>query len=138
MNIETPTKIYHKSDKIVYSCLYHVIFCTKYRKLLLQDTSVQNRTKTLFNNVAQQHNFSILEMEVLSDHVHLLLDVNPRLGICKCIKYLKGITSKILREEYPFLKSKAPCLWTSSYFVSSVGAVSLEVVKKYIEDQKKV
>ena len=85
---------------------------------------------------ALKYDFKIIELEVLNDHVHLLLDVNPRFGICKCIKLLKGATSKYIREEFSTVKSKAPCLWSGSYFVSSVGSVSLEIVKKYIEQQK--
>lgn len=136
MNIENPNKTYHLGNKIVYSCQYHVIFCTKYRKLLLFNETVQNRTKELLTQTAQEFQFNIIEMEVMKDHVHLLVDVNPRFGIRKAIKELKGRTSRFLREEFSSIKTKAPCLWTGSYFVSSVGSVSLETVKKYIEDQK--
>lgn len=77
-------------------------------------------------------------MEVMSDHVHLLLSVNPKIGIYLIVSRIKGFTSKTLRDEYPELKSKLPTLWSSAKFISSVGAVTLEVVKKYIEDQKNV
>jgi putative transposase len=75
-------------------------------------------------------------MEVMENHVHLLLDVNPKKGIYNVVSNIKGFTSRILREEFPELKSKLPTLWTKSRFISSVGSVSLEIVKKYIEDQK--
>ena len=77
-------------------------------------------------------------MEVMKEHVHLLIDCNPRFGIMECVTKLKGISSKTLREEFPTLKSKLPCLWTRSAFISTVGSVSLETVKKYIENQKDV
>ena len=75
-------------------------------------------------------------MEIMPDHVHLLLDVNPHIGIYKVVSGIKGYTSHVLREEFPELKRRLPSLWTLSRFISSVGAVTLEVVKKYIEDQK--
>lgn len=72
----------------------------------------------------------------MPDHVHLLIDCNPRFGIMDVVTKLKGKTSRILREEFPELKRKIPSLWTRSAFISSVGSVSLEVVKQYIENQK--
>jgi putative transposase len=77
-------------------------------------------------------------MEVMPDHVHLILDVNPKIGIFFIVSKIKGCTSRVLREEFPALKKRIPTLWTHSMFISSVGAVTLEVVKKYIEEQKKV
>lgn len=136
MNIESPNKVCHYGNKIVYSCQYHVVFCTKYRKSLLEQGIIQDRCKELLSQTANEFEFSILAMEVMTDHVHVILDVNPRLGITKAVKLLKGRTSKYLREEFRSVRSRAPCLWTGSYFVSSVGVVSLEVIKRYIEDQK--
>lgn len=83
-------------------------------------------------------NVEILEMEVMPDHVHLLLEVDPQYGIHKVIKQIKGRSSKILRDEFPWLKSRLPSLWTNSYFVSTVGGVPLSVIKQYIENQKHV
>jgi len=77
-------------------------------------------------------------MEIMCDHVHLLLDVNPQIGIVKAVGKIKGYTAHALRKEFPALKSRLPSLWTRSKFISSVGAVTLEVVKKYIEEQKGV
>ena len=85
-----------------------------------------------------EYDYKILEMEVMSDHVHLLIDINPNIGVCEVIKKIKGYTSKTLRMEYPKLKSRIPTLWTMSKFISTVGSVSLETVKKYIEEQKNV
>ena len=131
------SKRYRSSEHIVYSCQYHVVFCPKYRRNLLK-SPYDTRLKEIFLNVAEEYEFSILDMEVMPDHVHMIIDCNPRFGVCKCIKLLKGNSSHIMREEFPELKSKLPSLWTHSYFVSSVGAVTLDAVKKYIEDQKGV
>ena len=72
----------------------------------------------------------------MPDHVHLLIQCDPQFGIHRVIKQLKGYTSHVLRQEFPILKRRLPSLWTNSYFVATVGAVHLDVVKRYIEDQK--
>lgn len=77
-------------------------------------------------------------MEVLPDHVHLLLDVDPRAGINVVVGKIKGFTSHELRNEFPWLKKRLPTLWTRSKFISTVGAVTLDVVQQYIESQKGV
>lgn len=77
-------------------------------------------------------------MEILPDHVHLLIDVNPKIGVFTVVNKIKGYTSRILREEFPDLKSRLPTLWTESKFISSVGTITLEFVKRYIEEQKTV
>ena len=78
----------------------------------------------------------IVEMEVMPDHVHLLVDIDPRLGVHKLVKRIKGTTSRLLRQEFRQLTTKLPTLWTNSYFVATVGNASLEIVKRYIEEQK--
>jgi putative transposase len=70
--------------------------------------------------------------------VHLLLDVNRQIGIVKVVGKIKGYTAHALRKEFPVLRSRLPSLWTRSKLISSVGAVTLEVVKKYVEEQKGV
>ena len=80
----------------------------------------------------------IIEMEIMSDHVHLLLSVAPQFGIHKAVKRLKGATSRYLRQEFPHLKKRLPTLWTNSYFVATVGGAPLEVIKRYIQNQKEV
>lgn len=77
-------------------------------------------------------------MEAMPDHVHLIIDCNPRYGIMQCVKDLKRDSASLLKKEFPELKSKLPCIWTRSAFISTVGAVSLDIVKEYIENQKGV
>ena len=77
-------------------------------------------------------------MEVMPDHVHLLLEVDPQFGIHKAVKRIKGRTSHVLRSEFKELTSRLPTLWTNSYFVSSVGGSPLAIVKQYIQNQKDV
>jgi putative transposase len=136
MNIEEPKDIsYHRKGTVVYRCIYHVIFCPKYRRKLLVG-EVEQRLKEIIKEVEANHPFTIIEMEVMPDHVHLLIDVDPDFGVKSAVARLKGTTSNILRKEFKHLRSKLPTLWTRSKFIASVGSVSLEVVKKYIEEQK--
>lgn len=87
--------------------------------------------------VCQEIQVEIIEMEIMPDHVHLLLEVDPQFGIHRAVKTIKGRTSRVLRQEFPQLKTKLPTLWTNSYFVSTVGGAPLEIIKKYIEGQKR-
>ncbi len=80
----------------------------------------------------------IIEMETDKDYIHLLISCDPQFGIHKVVKRMKGRSSRILRGEFAILRSRLPSLWTNSYFVSTVGGASLEVVKRYIENQQNV
>lgn len=138
MNIENKNNKEYKTDAgLIYSCQYHVIFCPKYRRKVLKD-SVAIRLKELLLEKQDDYEYSILEMEIMEDHVHILISVNPKIGIYNVVTKLKGYSSKTLREEFPFLKSRLPTLWTRSKFISTVGAVSLDIVKNYIMNQKNV
>ncbi len=75
-------------------------------------------------------------MEIMPDHVHLLIEVDPQYGIHEAVKQIKGYSSKVLREKFPWLRETLPALWTNSYFVSTVGGATLTVIKQYIENQK--
>jgi len=137
MEIQNRSKKYKTDNHLVYSCQYHVIFCPKYRRSVLVD-GVEKRLKELILDKELEYGYEVQDMEVMPDHVHLILDVNPKKGIFTIVNHIKGYTSHELRKEFPTLKSRLPTLWTQSKFISSVGAVTLEVVKKYIEEQKGV
>ena len=111
---------YKSNRNIVFSCNYHVVFCPKYRRPVLVD-GVDERFKAIAWEVAGELGFEIAEME-----------------IHRAIKRIKGRSSHDLREEFPWLKSRIPTLWTNSYFVSTVGGAPLAQVRKYIERQKEV
>lgn len=128
---------YKTSKNVVYSCKYHIVFCPKYRRPVLVN-GVDTRLKELIIAVCNQLNVDIIEMEIMPEHVHLLLEIHPQLGIHKVVKQIKGYSSRILRDEFPWLKSRIPTLWTNSYFVSTVGGAPLAVIKQYIENQKTV
>jgi putative transposase len=94
--------------------------------------------KEIISEVVSESTAEVLELEIMPEHVHLLVEVDPQYGIHRLVRSIKGRSSRLLRQEYPWLKSRLPTLWTNSYFVSTVGGAPLEVVKQYIENQKRV
>ena len=126
---------YKSNNNVVYSCKYHVVWCPKYRrKVLVED--VETRLKELIKSACSEKQVDIIQMEVMPDHVHLILEVDPQFGIHRAVKHIKGVTSFYLRGEFKHLTSKLPTLWTNSYFVSTVGGAPLEAIRKYVENQK--
>lgn len=128
-------KNYKTNQNVVYSCKYHVVWCPKYRRKVLIGP-IETRLKELIEETCATLQVEIIEMEIMPDHVHLLLEVDPQFGIHKAVKQIKGTSSRILRQEFKELRTKLPTLWTNSYFVSTVGGAPLEAIKQYIENQK--
>lgn len=129
--------VYKTNNNVVYSCKYHVVWCPKYRRKVLTG-EIEVRLKELINQAANEIRAEIIEMEIMPDHVHLLIEVDPQYGINKAVRHIKGMSSHALRTEFPQLKSRLPTLWTNSYFVSTVGGAPLSAIKQYIENQKYV
>lgn len=128
---------YKSNRNVVYSCKYHVVWCPKYRRKVLEN-GIDARLKELIQETCDEIRADVIEMEIMPDHVHLLIEVDPQYGIHKAVKQIKGRTSRVLRQEFSALESRLPTLWTNSYFVSTVGGAPLTVIKQYIENQKKV
>lgn len=99
-------------------------------------TPVADRLKELIQQECESLNIEVIALEIMPDHVHLLIEVDPQFGIHKAVKQIKGKTSRILREEYKHLTTKLPTLWTNSYFVSTVGGAPLEAIKQYVDNQQ--
>ena len=134
LKIANKKRDYRTTNKTIYSCQYHVIWCTKYRRKVL-DTQIQGRLKQLIREKQDDYGYQICEIETQPEHVHLLIEIPPEHSVDKIVGKIKGYTSKVLREEYPSLKSRIPSLWTRSKFVSSCGGVTLQIIKDYIESQ---
>jgi putative transposase len=124
------TSVPFKSNRnIVYSCKYHVVWCPKYRRRVLIN-GVDTRLKEIIAETALEFQADPIELEVMPDHVHLLVEVDPQFGIHWLVKQIKGRSSRLLRQEFPGIKSQLPSLWTNSYFVSTVGGAPLEIIKQ--------
>ena len=123
------------NNNVVYICRYHVVFCPKYRRKVLTPP-IDERLKTILAEQIERWGQDLIELEVMPDHVHLLVGCDPQFGIHRLVKLLKGHSSHALRAEFPALKRRLPSLWTNSYFVSTVGGVTLETLNRYVESQK--
>lgn len=125
------------NNNVVYRCTYHVVWCPKYRRNVIGGR-VETRLKEIIREVCAERDAPIVELETMPDHVHLLVTVDPQYGIHRLVKQIKGRSSRLLRQEFPHLRSRLPTLWTNSYFVATVGGATLEVVKHYVENQRHV
>jgi putative transposase len=124
------------NNNVSYDCHYHVVWCPKYRRKVLVK-GVDVRLKAIIREVCQERNALVEQLEVMPDHVHLLVNVDPQFGIHRLMKLIKGRSSRLLRQEYPHLTTRMPTLWTNSYYVSTTGGAPLDYVKQYIEGQKR-
>lgn len=127
---------YTNKNGIIYINQFHIIFSPKYRKPVLTG-NVEKRLKEIFYEEADNMNVEIKALEIMPDYVDMFIEFDPRLMLHKVIKQFKGKSSHILREEFSFLKSSMPSLWTRSYLSCSVGNISGDVIKEYIESQQR-
>jgi putative transposase len=123
------------NNTVVYCCTFLVVWCPKYRRPVITGP-VDLRLKEIIREVCAERDAPIVELETVPDHVHLLVSCDPQFGIHRLVKRIKGRSSRLLRQEFPSLKSKLPTLWTNSYFVATVGGATVEVVKRYVENQR--
>lgn len=123
------------NNNVAYRCTDHVVWCPKYRRKVIGGR-VEQRLKEIIAEVRAERRATIVEVETMPDHVHLLVEVDPQFGIHRLVKQVKGCSSRLLRAEFPHLKSRLPTLWTNSYFVATVAGATLDVVKRYVEDQR--
>ena len=99
---------------------------------------VDQRLQGILNEKAAGHGFTLRAMEVMPDHVHLFLEYDPTYCVAEIVNRLKGSSSRVLRQEFPWLRSRLPTLWSRSYFTGSVGSVTASAVQKYMAQQKGV
>jgi putative transposase len=126
---------YHYSSHCVFNLGYHIIWCPKYRRKVLVN-GIDERLKELLCQKALQIGVTIEKMEVMPDHVHLFVKAAPIIAVHFIVNQLKGYTSRLLRIEYPHLRSRLPTLWSRSYYCESIGHISEKTIERYIADQK--
>jgi putative transposase len=117
-----------------YNINYHIVFCPKRRKSVLIGNIAFDCEK-IIAEICEKVKGKIEAIDIMPDHVHLFLSIHPKISPHQIIKRIKGATSKELRQKYPQLL-KLPALWSSSYYIGTIGHVSESVVKLYIENQK--
>lgn len=126
---------YRKNTTAAFSLKFHLVWCPKYRRKVLDD-QIAARLKTLLCQKAIELNIQIHALEIMPDHVHLFIESDPTWAVAGIANAFKGYTGRILRQEFANLRSKLPTLWSRSYYAGTVGHVSEETVRKYIESQK--
>jgi len=125
---------YRSTRKSVFSVKYHVIWCPKYRRDVLGGP-IQTRLKQIIGEVVAEFGGMVIEVETMPDHVHLLVELPPQVAVSKLVQILKGRSSRRLRQEFAHL-APMRCLWSPSGLVCTVGGAPLEVVRRYVENQK--
>ena len=118
----------------IYNVGFHLIWCPKYRYEVLVGF-VEARLKELLKQKAVELKLDIERLEVMPDHVHLFIKCPTTIAPNVIVKRLKGYTSRVLRQEFGNL-NRLPSLWTNSYYCESIGHISEETIKRYIEEQK--
>jgi putative transposase len=129
-----------KSSHAVFSLQYHLVLIIKYRRKALCDETIRERLKNLVWGLAKQLGVEIIAQEPAEDHIHVLFKAKPSTNLVKTVNTLKGVTARLLRKEFPQLKELlwGDSFWSDSYFLASTGQVSLDVLKKYMEEQQVV
>jgi len=127
-----------KSSHAVFSLQYRLVLITKYRRKALCDETVRERLKNIVWNLAGRLGVEIIAQEPAEDHIHVLFKAKPSTDLVKTVNTLKGVTARYLRKESPQLKELlwGGSFWSDSYFLASTGQVSLDVLKKYVEEQQ--
>lgn len=123
------------NSNVTFRCAYHVVWCPKYRRRVIGGR-MEQRLKDLIRETIDGKGAWLVELETMPDHVHLLVEVDPQFGVHRLVKAVKGRTSRELRQEFPWLRSRLPTLWTNSYFVATVGSAPLEQIERYVKQQK--
>ena len=129
---------YKSNNNVIYNCHYRVVFTPKYRRSVLIN-GVDVRLKNIIADECSALGASLIEIEVMPDHVHCFVEVtSTEKSPHQIVARLKGYSSRFLRKEFKELKSKLPAMWTRSYYIGSVGHVSKETIEQYIKNQKNV
>src|SRR5215469_12107970 len=126
---------YAKNAGAVFSLKNPIVWCPKYPRSVLTHP-IDARLKALFAEIAAEHGMTLHAVEVMPDHVRLFVETDPTLCVAEIVNRLKGRTSRVLRQEFPSLRSRLPTLWRRSDFAATVGAVSENTIRGYIEAQK--
>lgn len=115
-----------------YNINYHFVWCPKYRRTV-PGKDVASRLDDLIHEKVAELKGEVLDLTVQPDHVHLFCSFPPTIAP---YHRLKGYTARVLRDEFPWLKSRLPNMWTRSDYVGTAGHVSAETIKRYIKEQK--
>jgi putative transposase len=135
----TTKYIWDKNKHSVYALHYHLIICVKYRQKAFTNNKIIDRLKQIIEDISEKFDVIITNQETDIDHIHILLKCKPQTDLIKYINSLKGVSSRLLRQEFPELKKIlwGEHFWSPSYCLITTGQVTLDKLKKYVESQGK-
>lgn len=120
---------------------YHLILVCKYRLKLMSASNISSDIKKLSEQIAKKHNVDIWYLESDKDHIHYMIEVEPNMNLANFVKTLKSYTTYHIWKKYPnYLRKcfwKERTFWSDGYFIASIGEVSSDTLKEYIENQGK-
>ena len=121
----------------IFNLHVHLVFVTKYRRKVLNAQAIK-RLNEIFADVCSSFEAELVEMNAEDDHVHLLVNYPPKIAISKLVNSLKGVSSRLLRKEFPELHKRfyKRVLWSPSYFAGSCGGAPISIIKQYVEQQR--
>lgn len=127
---------YKTGSSTKHRLLFHVVWCPKYRRRVLRG-EISRRLNELFVQACEMNDWEIHELNIQKDHVHMLIQINPRESVSKVVQILKGGSSYIIRKEYPDLEEFlwGDSFWGDGFFAESVGQVNETVMRDYIKNQ---
>jgi putative transposase len=131
---------YNKGYRCVYSLNIHLVLVTKYRKKVI-DKAILQRLQEIFASTCEKWGSKLTDFNGESDHVHLVIDFPPDVEISKLVNNLKTVSSRLIRKEFADVVNRIyskPVFWTGAYFVASCGGVTVDQVKKYVENQSEI
>ena len=128
---------YRKGSHTIYNLEYHLVWTTKYRYSILKG-HIAKRLRELIRQSCESRHLTIVRGNISKDHIHLLISCPPTLSVSKVVQFLKGRSSRLLQEEFTDLKKRywGQHLWAKGYFCCTVGTVTEEMIKDYVEHQE--
>ena len=120
-----------------YDITYHIVFVTKYRKKIFDNDERKQKLKNILTKLSKGNNSKILKLEIVDDHVHMVISIPPKIAISDIVKSFKGTSAREWFKLYPEdkLKLYKGHLWSPSFFVRTVGSISKDIVLTYVENQ---
>lgn len=131
--------VLEKGYSCAYNINYHIVFCPKYRKSVLTE-NIKKDLEMIFKSIIQSNNWTLLQMEIMPDHIHIFASAHPKHSPLEIVKKLKGISARLIFKKYPNFQKKeywGGHLWSGGYYIGTAGVVTTEAILKYIQSQTK-
>ena len=128
-----------RTSHAVYDTCYHLVWCPKYRKKVFEGEDVKERAEQLIRRICEEYDFEIVDIQVETEHVHILVSFPPKRSIGEVVRTIKSISARELFREFPWLRGRlwAGELWEDGYFARTVGdRMTRDVIEKYIEHHR--